>query len=267
MARLRVRGISKSYPGAVRDSDLALSGVDLDVASGEFVCLLGPSGCGKTTLLNLLAGLDRADAGTVETLGTGRNEPILRLVFQEDRLLPWRTVFENLAFVLDGPRPEQAQRIHQWLERVGLQDTARMYPGQLSIGMRQRLAVARALITEPDVLLMDEPFSSLDELTAMTVREELIALWQATGCTVVFVTHNPVEAALLADRILIMRPRPGRIVEELDLRGVLSRPRDPDDERLWHQARLAVHKLREGAGSDELPTLVVGDAARGLSDA
>src|SRR5690606_14453640 len=162
-----------SYPLQDGGSRPALHDIDLHVGSGEFVCLLGPSGCGKTTLLNILAGLDHADSGTV-TVGDPVAPPVTSYVFQEPRLLPWRTVSGN------------------------------DYPRQLSSGRRQRVAVARALLVKPDVLFMDEPFSSLDELTATRMREELLELWQELGCTVVFVTHNPLEAAFLADRIVVM---------------------------------------------------------------
>jgi len=208
------------------------------------VCLVGPSGCGKTTLLNILAGLDHADAGRVSIDAPEGVQPIVRTIFQEARLLPWMTVRENLAFVLDGPKRDKQERIDEWLSRVGLTGTAEFYPRQLSIGMQQRVSVARGLIVGPDVLFMDEPFGALDELTAMTMREELLELWQDLGCTVVFVTHNPLEAVLLADRIVIMSPSPGRIVHETRLGETLSRPRDPDDEALWRSSREVVRQLR-----------------------
>lgn len=244
MATITARGIDKRFSapgGRVVD---ALANVDLEVGDGEFLCLLGPSGCGKTTLLNVVAGLLSPDAGTVTIRGTGPSEPVVRTIFQESRLLPWMTVRENLAFVLDGPPDDKAKRIEEWLSRVGLAGTEAFYPRQLSIGMQQRVAVARGLILRPDVLLMDEPFGSLDELTAMTLREELLDLWSDVGCTVVFVTHNPLEAALLADRIVIMGVKPGRIVHEERLTERLGRPRDPNDPDLWRLSREAVRHLR-----------------------
>ncbi len=247
MAELIARGITKSYPNGTATERRAIASVDLHVASGELVCIIGPSGCGKTTLLNVLAGLDSPDAGTVEITGGHGPKPVTSYVFQEPRLLPWSTVSSNLRFVLDARRDTRTL-VDGWLERVGLAGRGDDYPRQLSIGQRQRVAVARALIVQPDVLLMDEPFSALDELTASRMRVELLALWSELRCTVVFVTHNPLEAALLADRILVMSPGPGRIVQEIRPADALPRPRDPDDARLWELSRRAVAALRAGAG-------------------
>ena len=244
MARLVARGIDRTYRAPDGTVTEALRGVDLTVEDGEFVCLLGPSGCGKTTLLNILAGLDRADDGSIRIDSPAGPEPVVRTVFQESRLLPWMSVRDNLAFVLDGSRRENDTLIEEWLARVGLEGTGSRYPQQLSIGMQQRVAVARGLIVRPDVLFMDEPFSSLDELTAMTVREELLELWQQIGCTIVFVTHNPLEATLLADRIAVMSAGPGRIVHEEDLAARLPRPRDADDQEMWRLSRRVVARLR-----------------------
>src|SRR5690554_580829 len=244
MADIHVSGLSKAYPLARGGERLALEDVDLRIDSGEFVCLLGPSGCGKTTLLNILAGLDRPDAGSVRVGDPDTATAVTSYVFQEPRLLPWKSVRANLRFVLD--RADGAdERIDYWLERVGLAGRGNDYPRQLSIGQRQRVAVARALLIEPDVLFMDEPFSALDELTASRMREELLGLWQELGCTVVFVTHNPMEAAFLADRIAIMSPGPGRIVREYRVSEALPRPRDADDARLWEVSRNVVSVLKK----------------------
>ena len=243
MAEIDVSALSKSYPLQDGGSRPALHDIDLHVGSGEFVCLLGPSGCGKTTLLNILAGLDHADSGTV-TVGDPVAPPVTSYVFQEPRLLPWRTVSGNLRFVLDEGGESARSKVAYWLERVGLAGRGDDYPRQLSIGQRQRVAVARALLVKPDVLFMDEPFSSLDELTATRMREELLELWQELGCTVVFVTHNPLEAAVLADRIVVMSRGPGRIVEDLTVARWLPRPRDSDDPKLWEVSRMAVRALR-----------------------
>lgn len=246
MARIVVTDVSKAYPLAGGGERPALENIDLEVADGEFVCLLGPSGCGKTTLLNILAGLDRPDSGSVEVGNDGGNAPTTSYVFQEARLLPWQSVRDNLRFVLDGGSGVD-QQIDYWLERIGLAGRANDYPRQLSIGQRQRVAVARALLIGPDVLFMDEPFSSLDELTASRMREELLVLWEELGCTVVFVTHNPMEATFLADRILVMSPGPGRIIKRYQVSDLLPRPRDSDDPKLWEASRVAVRALREGA--------------------
>ncbi len=244
MAGIRVANISKSYP-LEGGAKLALEHVNLDVREGEFVCLLGPSGCGKTTLLNILSGLEQNYEGSLEFIGAATGIPVMSYMFQESRLLPWLTVWENLRFVLDGNSHSQeaAQRIEHWLNRVGLEGYGDYYPLQLSVGMQQRVAVARALIINPVLLFMDEPFSSLDELTALKMRKELLELWREQRCTVVFVTHNPLEAVFLADRVIIMTPSPGRIVAEMELNTLLTRPRDPGDSRLWQLSREAVQKL------------------------
>ncbi|GAA6736952.1 ABC transporter ATP-binding protein [Thermus oshimai] len=241
MTVARCRGLRKVYYPVGGGEVLALEGVDLEVGAGEFWALLGPSGCGKTTLLHILAGLDRAYEGEVEVRGR------VGLVFQEPRLLPWLTVEENLRFVLDRPGPEMGARIRAWLARLGLEGQANRYPGELSLGMQQRVAVIRAFLLEPDLLLMDEPFSALDELTAQRLREELLELWAGQGAAVVFVTHNPLEAAYLADRVALMTSRPSHIAEVVDLRPLLPRPRNPDDRRLWEISRELVRRLWQRA--------------------
>lgn len=253
MAGISVHRVSKSYE--LRDGQkLALHEVDLEVRDGEFICLLGPSGCGKSTLLNILSGMDSDYQGSLRFTQAARKErtasetrPVMSYMFQDSRLLPWLTVRENIRFVLDGRRTkESSERIERWLERVGLNGYGDYYPMQLSTGMQQRVSVARALIRNPELLFMDEPFSSLDELTALRMREELLELWREQGCTVVFVTHNPLEAVFLADRVVIMTPSPGRIVEEMRLDAHFPRPRDTDDPRLWELSREAVKKLMGG---------------------
>jgi ABC-type nitrate/sulfonate/bicarbonate transport system ATPase subunit len=244
---IRVRGVDKAYALPGGGERLALRGIDLTVEHGAFVCLLGPSGCGKTTLLNVMSGLDRADRGEVSVHAPdSARRPILSHVFQESRLLPWLTVAENVHFVVDGARREARERAAFWLDRVGLAGRDTDYPRQLSIGQQQRVAVARALVVQPDILFMDEPFSALDELTATKMREELLTLWSDLHATVVFVTHNPLEATFLADRIVIMTPGPGRIVEEYAVSDLVPRPRDGDDPRLWEASRVAVRALRRG---------------------
>ena len=246
MEQIVVRGLNKTYGTPEGGRKDVLVDVNLTVQRGEFIALLGPSGCGKTTLLNILAGLASADSGDVTIRASVSDRPVVAYMFQESRLLPWMTVEENLAFVLDIPTREKRERIRSWLSRVGLEDASRYYPKQLSVGMQQRVAVARALIIDPDVLFMDEPFSSLDELTAMTMRQELLSLWSEQGCTVMLVTHNPLEAVLLADRVVVMSPSPGRITQTMELTDRLPRPRDPDDDALWRISRQAVVALRGG---------------------
>ncbi|GIK80321.1 MAG: nitrate/sulfonate/bicarbonate ABC transporter ATP-binding protein [Alphaproteobacteria bacterium] len=215
----------------------ALDGVNLEVASGEFVTILGPSGCGKSTLLNILSGLDTHFTGSIsftqgDSGGTARGKPRIAYLFQEPRLLPWRTVRGNVEFALDAAgfsRSEWKGRCNKWLELVGLGGFAEFYPLQLSGGMQQRAAIARAFSIEPDILLMDEPFSALDELTARRMRQELLDLWEANRHSVVFVTHNSLEAVFLSDRILIMNRGPSsRVRDEISLNH-LPRPRSYED--------------------------------------
>lgn len=244
MATIEAHGISKAYPLSNGQERVALRDVDLYVRSGEFVCLLGPSGCGKTTLLNVLSGLDAPDAGAVRISRADGASPTFGYVFQEPRLLPWLTVRDNLHFVQDVGGRQADDGVRYWLKRVGLEGREDDYPRQLSAGQRQRVAVARALLIRPDVLFMDEPFSALDELTATHMRTELMDLWSELECTVVFVTHNPLEATYLADRIIIMTPGPGRVASDYRVSDLVPRPRDPDDARLWEASRLAVRMLR-----------------------
>jgi len=248
---ISVQNVGKAYALPDGGRKVALQNVNLEIKGGEFVCLLGPSGCGKTTLLNILSGLDEDFSGRVRFTREGAlvPRPIIGYMFQEARLLPWLSVRENLRFVLDKEsRRAQRQRIDGWLARVGLSGYGDYYPGQLSTGMQQRVAVARALILGPDLLFMDEPFSSLDELTALHMRGELLGLW-AEGCpTVVFVTHNPLEAVYLGDRVVVMTPSPGRIVEEIRLGTLFPRPRDAEDARLWEVSRQVVRKLMGRGG-------------------
>ncbi len=238
MSGLVLRDVTRDY--AVKEGVRpALLPIDLDIASGEFVCIIGPSGCGKTTLLNVMSGLDREHGGTVRYQEPGA---VTSYMFQESRLLPWLSVHDNLSFVLDGRVGDKNALIRDWLARVGLDGNGRDYPYQMSIGMQQRAAVARAMIVKPDILFLDEPFSALDELTALRMREEVLELCEELGCTVVLVTHNPLEAAYLADRIVVMAGQPGGIVDIMDL-GYLGRPRDSNDADLWRVSREAVAKL------------------------
>jgi ABC-type nitrate/sulfonate/bicarbonate transport system ATPase subunit/ABC-type nitrate/sulfonate/bicarbonate transport system permease component len=240
MAGIRMHQLSKRFALPQNRTRLVLDTVDLQVQEGEFICLLGPSGSGKTTLLNIVSGIEQDYEGQVAFTGT-THHPIISYMFQEPRLLPWLTVKQNLEFVLDEPQAEvRTQQIAKWLERVGLEEFGSYYPGQLSTGMQQRVAVARALVIEPEILLMDEPFSSLDELTALQMRKHLLTLWSVLRCTVVFVTHNPLEAVFLADRIVMMTAAPGRIATQMDLRTELPRPRDIENPRLWQLSREVV---------------------------
>ncbi len=208
-----------------------LRGIDLTVGRGEFVCVVGPSGCGKTTLLRLLAGLLRPTGGTVERDGAAVAGPArdVAVVFQDygRALLPWRTVEGNVSLALEAvrmPRRDRAARIAALLKTVGLDRHADRYPAQLSGGMQQRLQIARCLAQEPALLLMDEPFGALDAMTRQALQDEVLGLVERSGVSVLFVTHDLEEAIYLGDRVVALRPHPGRVAAVFDV--TLARPRD-----------------------------------------
>jgi NitT/TauT family transport system ATP-binding protein len=224
---ISIRGVSKTFVGRNAVVE-AIGAFDLDVADGEFVSVIGPSGCGKSTLLMLLAGLDRATTGTIRIGGRIIEAPTseLGIVFQQDVLLEWRTALANVLIQAEIRRTDRAaamRRAAELLAMVGLSDFAAAYPYELSGGMRQRVAICRALLHEPPLLLMDEPFGALDALTRDQLQIDLLRLWSRQKMTVVFVTHSIPEAVLLSDRIVVMSPRPGRI--EKIVRIDLPRPR------------------------------------------
>ena len=207
---------------------LALEDISLKVAEREFVAILGPSGCGKSTLLNMVAGFDSPSRGTVRVDGEEITEPSPRrgVVFQEPALFPWFSVMENVLFgpkTQRQPAADSRQRASQILEQVGLRGFESSYPAELSGGMRQRVGIARVLIMQPQVLLMDEPFGSLDAQTRMLMQELLLQVWERHHQTVLFITHDIEEALLLADRVCVMTARPGRIKKNIDV-GI-PRPR------------------------------------------
>ncbi len=241
--KLLVEGVSKWFR-TPRATVHALDNVSLAVAEGEFVCLVGPSGCGKSTLLDIVAGLTRPDSGHVQADGRSVEGPgRQRLVmFQESALFPWLDAFGNVMFGLRlVPELSDAQRreiARQHLRLVGLENFARAHVHELSGGMKQRVALARALAPDPQVLLMDEPFSALDALTRDQLCEDLQRIWAESGKTILFVTHNVREAVCLADRVVLLAPRPGCIAEVFDIR--LPRPRDMNGVELSeHAARIA----------------------------
>lgn len=215
--------IGKTYPNGVR----ALDGVSIRVGQGEIVAVVGGSGCGKSTLLRVTSGLDPATQGTVTLNGTRITAPHEKIgvIFQEPRLLPWLTVADNVGFGLAHlSAAERKQRVTRALERVGLTEKAKMWPRELSGGQAQRVAIARALVPKPEVLLLDEPFSALDAFTRVDLQDHLLDLWADLKPTLILVTHDVDEAIVLADRVLVMRPRPGRIFDEIETD--LPRPRD-----------------------------------------
>ena len=205
----------------------ALDDVSLDVEAGEIVALVGGSGCGKTTLLRLVSGLEAPTHGTVSVDGEAiaAPHPAVGIVFQEPRLLPWLTVAQNIGFGLEHlPASERRDLVEEALLKVGLAGYGPRWPRELSGGQAQRVSIVRALVTKPKVLLMDEPFSALDALTRATLQDHLLALWEASQPTLLLVTHDVEEAAALADRAVVMQPRPGRIFADIPV--PLPRPRD-----------------------------------------
>jgi len=230
-----------------------LNAVSLGVRKGELLCLIGPSGCGKSTLLNIIGGLVAPIDGEVRVNGHPVHGPTPReiaYVFQENTLFPWNTILDNITVGLEFqgvPAAERRERAMDAIEAVGLTDFANNYPHQLSGGMKQRASLARALSLRTDILLMDEPFAALDEQTRMTMGHELLKIWSETSKTVVFITHSLTEAVYLADEVLVMSARPGRIIDRVAIE--LPRPRTYEmmatdvfgrlRERIWHQIRVA----------------------------
>ena len=234
---ISLAGVTKAYPRADGGVRTVFEDLSLEVAPGELVAIVGPSGCGKTTILNAVAGLTPVDAGSVAVGGGG--EPRLGVVFQQPRLLDWVSARENVALAARAAG-QGTGHVDALLDAVGLADHAGAFPSALSGGQRQRVAVARAFVVQPDVVLLDEPFSALDELTARKLRLLLQELWLDGSRTGLLVTHNPMEAALLADRVLVLGGEPATVVQEHQVDA--ERPRSPEDERLF-----ALHREIVGA--------------------
>jgi NitT/TauT family transport system ATP-binding protein len=216
---VELRGVGKAFPSGT----LALKGFNFDVRQGEFVSLLGPSGCGKSTALRIIAGLSEPSEGAVEwhsAQSPADSASRIGFVFQEPTLMPWTSVFNNvrLPLKLRGIATEKARaRVVAALDQVGLKEFGRAYPRELSGGMRMRVSIARALVTEPALLLMDEPFAALDEITRFKLNNDLLQVWQALRTTVVFVTHSVFESVYLSSRIVVMAARPGRVFTEIKI--------------------------------------------------
>ena len=228
MALLEITGVSKHFLADGKEM-VVLQDINLSIRDNEFICFIGPSGCGKTTLLRIIAGLEEASAGSVTLNGEPIQGPSPErgMVFQEYSLFPWRTVMDNIAFGLElkgVPSAERERRARQYLKMIGLEKFGSRYPHELSGGMKQRVAIARALINDPKAILMDEPFGALDAQTRNIMQSELLRIWQEERKTVVFVTHSVDEAIYLADRIVVMSARPGRIKEIFEIG--LPRPRN-----------------------------------------
>nr|WP_246519948.1 ABC transporter ATP-binding protein [Ancylobacter lacus] len=209
-----MRGVGKAFDNGVT----ALSGLDMEIRDGEFLSLLGPSGCGKSTALRLIAGLSAPTSGVIDHARPAAERHSIGFVFQEPTLMPWASVFGNvhLPLRLKGQSRRAAEpAIEEALERVGLAGFRDAYPRELSGGMKMRVSIARALVTRPSLLLMDEPFAALDEITRFKLNNDLLALWKQLGCTVVFVTHSVFESVFLSTRILVFRARPGQVAAEI----------------------------------------------------
>lgn len=249
---LNIQGVSKRYPNGT----LALDGLTLAVEQSEILALVGGSGCGKSTLLRLISGLDHPTGGTIDLDGAPVRQPRAEIgvVFQEPRLMPWLTIDQNVAFgIRHLPAAEQKKRVAEALARVGLAAYAGHWPRELSGGQAQRVALARALVGRPKALLLDEPYSALDALTRNDLQEHLLDLWADDRPTLILVTHDIEEALFLADRVVVMRPDPGRILSEF--RPHLARPRDRlSGEFLdWKNRLLAeLGKAQRPPGGDEI---------------
>ena len=250
---LKIEAVSKVF--SVRAGTVeALRPVDMDIAAGEFVCLVGPSGCGKSTLLSMIAGLESPSAGVIRADGRQVRGPETTsvLLFQEAALFPWLDVQRNVEFGLRQiglPSQERVSLARSFIELVNLKGFEKSYVHQLSGGMRQRAAIARALAINPAVLLMDEPFGALDALTRDQLHAELELIWASTRKTVVFVTHNVAEAVALGDRVFVFSPRPGQIVQEFTID--LPRPRSLENHEVMTQAAAITAVLRAAMGENE----------------
>jgi NitT/TauT family transport system ATP-binding protein len=254
---ITVRGVSKWFRRAKSDTGVhALDGIELDIRPNTFVSLVGPSGCGKTTLLRMLNGLIRPDSGEILVGGEPPVPgPHMGIVFQSFRLMPWRTIRANVYFPLEVhgvPRHECAERADFYLAMMGLKRFAESYPHELSGGMQQRAALARALIAKPAFLLMDEPFAALDAQTREFMQIEVMKIRQTLKSVVIFVTHSVDEAVLLSDQVVMMRPRPGQIAEIIDVN--LPQPRWDYDARATPEFAALRHHLWEG-----IKTMVLND--------
>lgn len=227
MATLVIDHLRKVFPAVGRraEATIAIDDLSFEMDGHVFVSVVGPSGCGKSTLLNIVSGIESATSGAVRLSADGARAR-RGYVFQDPRLLPWRTVVQNMLYVLDGTPNETRDRALTYLRMVGLEDAVDRFPGQLSGGMQQRVGIARAFAVEPDILLMDEPFSHLDAITARGLREQLQEIWAATRKTVLFVTHDVMEAVQLSDRILVLAPG-GRLYADIPID--LPRPRRASD--------------------------------------
>ena len=249
---IRIRDLRKAFGQLI-----AIDGVSVDIAHGEFFMIVGPSGCGKTTLLRILAGLESVTSGTIEIATPNSQRPVNSMIFQGDSIFPWMTVWDNAAYGLKMRRARPAtikDVVGHYLARTGLTRFAKYYPHQLSGGMRQRVSIARAFANDPEILLMDEPFSALDAQNKLLLQEELLHIWEEHKKTVVFITHSVDEAVFLGDRIMVMTAQPGKVKTFVPV--PLARPRDIMElqkmpqygeliAHIWSSLREEVHRARQ----------------------
>lgn len=257
--KIRIRGLNKRFSIPGGHVVTAVEDLDLDVPAGQFLVIVGPSGCGKTTLLRMLAGLEDPTSGSIEIAGGSEGRPGNSMVFQGDSVFPWMTVWDNSAYGLamrGVARAEIRETVGHYLDKTGLTKFADAYPHQLSGGMRQRVSIARAFANDPEILLMDEPFSALDEQNKTLLQDELLRIWDETRKTVVFITHSVDEAVTMSDRIMVMSAQPGRAKAFIDVpferpRNVLELRHNPQYGEIvydiWAQLREEVAKAKKQA--------------------
>ena len=254
MPTIKINNLNKLYENSDGEQTAALENINLEIQDGEFVCIVGPSGCGKSTLLEIVAGLLEHTSGeifldNVPVSGTSRD---IGVVFQDASLYPWKTVKKNISLGMDIakiPKEEQEEHLEKYIKLMNLSGFENKYPSQLSGGMRQRAGIARALVMNPKVLLMDEPFSAVDHLTRCTLQEELVRIRQEEKRTIFFVTHDLNEAVYLADRVILLTPRPGKIQQEYVIK--LSHPRNRNDDYLIRLATRIMSDIGRGLSEDE----------------
>jgi len=265
MDKIRIAGLTKLFRTG-RTSVTALAEVNLSVPEGQFLCVVGPSGCGKTTMLRIMGGLETPTTGEVAVSRRNKDKPINSMIFQEHAIFPWMTVRDNVAYGLrmrGVPRGEAMDRAGDYVRKVGLAKFSKAYPHQLSGGMKQRVSIARAFCNDPEILLMDEPFASLDEQTKILLQEELLRVWGETRTTVIYVTHSIDEAIVMGDRIVVFTAHPGHVKDEVSIdfprpRGVYELKANPKFGemafRVWGLLRDEVMKAKEQerlAGADK----------------
>ena len=256
LPHISIHGLTHEY-GNGHPRVTALSDIDLDIDEGEFVSIIGPSGCGKTTLLRIVGGLLTPTHGTVRIDGASpdeaRRHQLFGAVFQDAALLPWRTAAENVRLSIEPNVDDRKSEVSDLLDTVGLDGFHDSYPHQLSGGMKQRVALARALAARPRILLMDEPFGSLDEITRTAMGYELLHIWDRRPTTVLFITHSISEAVMLSDRVVVLSPRPGEVVDAVDIKLPRPRTQSVEESLEFAERMVLVRSLLKGARHEPVP--------------